>query len=310
MGAVSLPAVVVAVLLLAALPGGAAAGEESNPVLRIVTFNLLHGGPSSGWRGDAVHLEERLALVSGELHTLAPDVVGLQEASISRGRGNVAERLARSLGLYWAHASATRRMSGLPWIDRLIVWGINFEEGPAILSRFPIVETQIVDLPRCLHFYEPRVVLRATVRTPSGLLDVYSAHTAHDACQVQRVAEVVAARHRALPALVAGDFNALDTAEWMLALARKHGFIDAYRAVRRDEPGHTTWQQPDGPAVTVRRRIDFIFVVPNGAPTPRVRTSRVVLDTPQRRPDGSTLWPSDHYGVLADVELGAASAAR
>ena len=49
MGAVSLPAVVVAVLLLAALPGGAAAGDESNPVLRIVTFNLLHGGPSSGW---------------------------------------------------------------------------------------------------------------------------------------------------------------------------------------------------------------------------------------------------------------------
>jgi endonuclease/exonuclease/phosphatase family metal-dependent hydrolase len=309
-GAVSLPAVLVAVLLLATLPGGAAAGDAPSPVLRVVSFNLLHGGPSSGWRGDGVHLEERLALASSELQRLAPDVVGLQEASISRGRGNVAARLATSLGLYWAHASATRRVSGVPWIDGLIVWSMNFEEGPAILSRFPIVETHIVDLPRCRHFYVPRVMLRATVRTPQGLLDVYSAHTGHDACQVQRVAEVVAARHGALPALVTGDFNALDTAEWMVALGREHGFIDAYRAVRPDDPGLTVWQQPDGPAVTVRRRVDFIFVVPNGAPTPRVLSSRVVLDKPERRRDGSTLWPSDHYGVLADVELGAATAAH
>ena len=88
MGAVSLPAVLVAVLLLATLPGGVAAGDAASPVLRVVSFNLLHGGPSSGWRGDGVHLEERLALASSELQRLAPDVVGLQEASISRGREN------------------------------------------------------------------------------------------------------------------------------------------------------------------------------------------------------------------------------
>ena len=54
----------------------------------------------------------------------------------------------------------------------------------------------------------------------------------------------------------------------------------------------------------------MLFRSPNGAPAPRVRGSRVVLDTPARRPDGSTLWPSDHYGVLAELELGAADAAR
>jgi endonuclease/exonuclease/phosphatase family metal-dependent hydrolase len=302
-GAVSLPAVLVAVLLLVAVPGGAAAGDASSPVLRVVTFNLLHGGPWSGWRGDGEHLEERLAMATGELQALAPDVVGLQEASISRGRGNVAARLASSLGLFWTHASATRRVSRLPWIDRLIVWGINFEEGPAILSRFPIVETEIVDLPRCEKFYDPRVLLRATLRTPQGLLDVYSTHTGHDACQVQRIAEVVGARHGALPTLVMGDFNAADTADWMAALGREHGFIDAYRAARPDAPGLTVWQNPVGTAATVRRRIDYIFVVPNGAPAPRVREGRVILDKPQRRPDGSTLWPSDHYGVLAELEF-------
>src|SRR5262245_37988692 len=173
MGAISLPAVLVAALLVVALPGDGAA-EESSALLRVVTFNLLHGGPSSGWRGTGAHLEERLAMVTRELQALDPDVIGLQEASIARGRGNVAERLGTALGLHWAHASATRRLSGLKWLDRLIVWGINFEEGPAVLSRFPITSTEIIDLPRCRRFYEPRVLLHVTVQTPRGPLDVFS----------------------------------------------------------------------------------------------------------------------------------------
>ena len=302
MGAISLPALVgaLAVLLLLVLPGGAGAGETS---LRVVTFNLLHGGPASGWRGDGEHLEDRLGLVTRELGALAPDIVGLQEASIGRARGNIAARLAAALGLHWAHASATRRISGLPWIDSLLVWAMNFEEGPAVLSRFPIVETSVVDLPRCRRFYDPRVLLRATVQTPHGLLDVFSTHTGHDACQVRRIAEIVVARRGRLPALVMGDFNALDTADWMVALGREHGFIDAFRAARPDGRGPTVWQQPGASVPTATRRVDFIFLAPNGGPAPRVRDSRVVLDTPEQRPDGSTLWPSDHYGVLADVEL-------
>ena len=118
MGAISIPALLAAALLLAVLPGVAAgeessvaAGEESSAVLRVVTFNLLHGGPASGWRGTGEHLEERLAMVTRELQALAPDVIGLQEASVTRGRGNVAARLGTALGLYWAHASATRRLA-------------------------------------------------------------------------------------------------------------------------------------------------------------------------------------------------------
>jgi len=310
MGAVPLPPLVVAVLLLAALIPGAAAGDPPLTALRVVTFNLLHGGPSSGWRGDAEHLEERLAMVTRELQAIDPDVVGLQEASISRRRGNVAARLAGALGLNWAHASATRRVSGLAWIDRLIVWAMDFEEGPAILSRFPIVDTEVIDLPRCRHFYDPRVLLRATVQTPRGPLDVFSTHTSHDACQARRIAEIAGARRGGLPALVMGDFNAAETAEWMTALGREHGFVDAFRAAQPDATGATVWQRPGAPAPTVTRRVDFIFVVPNGAPAPRVRESRVVLATPARRADGSTLWPSDHYGVLAELDLGAASGAR
>jgi endonuclease/exonuclease/phosphatase family metal-dependent hydrolase len=184
---------------------------------------------------------------------------------------------------------------------------MNFEEGPAVLSRFPIVETSVVDLPRCRHFYDPRVLLRATVQTPWGLLDVFSTHTGHDACQVRRIAEIVAERPRRLPVFVMGDFNAPDTADWMVALGRDYGFIDAFRAARPDTRGATVWQQPGAPVATATRRVDFIFVAPNGGPAPRVRDSRLVLDTPEKRPDGSTLWPSDHYGVLAEVDLAAAT---
>jgi hypothetical protein len=70
------------------------------------------------------------------------------------------------------------------------------------------------------------------------------------------------------------------------------------------------WQNPDAPTRTVTRRVDFIFLVANGAPAARVRGSRVVLDTPGRLADGTTLWPSDHYGVLAEIEPVTVGAAR
>jgi hypothetical protein len=53
----------------------------------------------------------------------------------------------------------------------------------------------------------------------------------------------------------------------------------------------------------VSRRIDFVFVLPGANGVPRVLESRVVLDIPRRRADGTTLWPSDHYAVLADIEM-------
>jgi hypothetical protein len=82
--------------------------------LRVVTFNLFHGGPSSGLFGDGEALEERLQMVTEELRALAPDVIALQEASIGWGRGNIAARLAAALGMEHVHASATARVFPIP----------------------------------------------------------------------------------------------------------------------------------------------------------------------------------------------------
>ena len=278
------------------------AGQSQAETLRVVTFNLLHGGPWSGLVGNGADLNERFEIAVAQLAALRPDVVALQEASVGGGRGNVAERLGRALGFEWIHAPTTSQVFGIGWLDRTITSAIRFNEGPAGLSRFPIVSSEIVALPRCANRLFPRVLLRVEVRTPHGPLDFYSTHTSRDDCQLRRVAELVGARRGPLPAIVAGDFNTRENADAYAELLGA-GFVDAFRAVNPGAAGSTSLQRVYAAESTVSRRIDFVFVVSGVNGAARVRESRVVLDIPRRRADGTTLWPSDHYGVLAVIEI-------
>ena len=79
--------------VLALSPVNRAAAEP----IRVLTFNLFHGGPVASATGDGDRLEDRLAIVVAELQRLQPDVIALQEASIGSRRGHVAQRLARAL---------------------------------------------------------------------------------------------------------------------------------------------------------------------------------------------------------------------
>ncbi|HEY7647512.1 MAG TPA: endonuclease/exonuclease/phosphatase family protein [Methylomirabilota bacterium] len=275
---------------------------EPRPDLRVVTLNLFHGGASSGLIGDGGQLEARLAIVTAELRELRPDVVALQEASESWGRGNVAARLAAALGLHHVHAPATSRVSPLAFLNRMLVFALNFNEGPAVLSRFPITSSVVHDLPRCERPLHPRVMLETEVATPWGPLRVYSTHTERDACQHERVAEVVVARRGPLPSILMGDLNATEAFPSIAALVNGTGFVDAYRAANAEAPGLTVWQRIDADAPTVLRRVDYVLVLPGATMTGRVTASRIIVNAPQRI-DGRTLWPSDHYGVLIDLVL-------
>jgi endonuclease/exonuclease/phosphatase family metal-dependent hydrolase len=280
-----------------------AAGDAAEAPLTAVTFNLLHGGATSGLTGDDQDLELRLAMATEELRRLSPDIVALQESSVSRRRGNVAARLAADLGYEYAHAPATRRVFGIGLLDRLAVWIMNFEEGPAVLSRFPIRRQATYDLPRCVKFFDPRVALRVEVETPAGMLAVISTHTSRDACQTQRIAELANEARGALPTLVMGDFNHVETSEPIQALVRDGGFVDVFRAANPADTGATVWQRVDAPGATASRRVDFVFLVPGTQSTARVRGSRVVINAPRQLADGRTLWPSDHYGVLGELAI-------
>lgn len=272
--------------------------------LRVVTFNLLHDGAGSGFLDGDTHLEERLEMTIRELKTLDPDIIAVQEASDSRRHGNVPERLAKALGLHVVFEPATEHVFGLWPLDSIVVGMMGFKEGSAILSRFPIAASHVYDLPRCKKWLEPRILLQAELSTLRGPLQVFSTHTGRgDECQMERVGEIVRARLGGGPSLLMGDFNIPETSQVLMTLRNEAGFVDAYRLANPDAAGPTVWQRIKSKEPTVSRRVDFILLLNGRQQVASVRSSRLVLDHPGQLPDGTTLWPSDHYGVLAEVDI-------
>jgi endonuclease/exonuclease/phosphatase family metal-dependent hydrolase len=280
-----------------------AAVTEAPRTLTYVTFNLFHGGAFSGLNGNGHDLNDRLEMVAEELSTLKADVIGLQEASRGRERGHVAARLAARLGFHYVYAPANPRLFASDRFSCAIATLLNFEEGPAIVSRFPVVAWHAQELPRCGRLVESRSLLSATLATPWGPSRAFSAHTIGDPCQTRRVAEIVRGGRGPLPGVLMGDFNAVEDSPAIAAFTRDAGFIDAFRTANSDQPGMTVWQRIEEPTPTVRRRVDYIFVAPGAAVEGRVTSSRLVLNAPRNLRDGKTLWPSDHYGVAAEIEF-------
>jgi endonuclease/exonuclease/phosphatase family metal-dependent hydrolase len=296
-------------LILIALAGGVApASAAAEPARRLtaVTFNLFHGAAasSSGFTWNDYELDRRLDIVASELRALGPDIIALQEASVSRRRGNVAGRLAERLGFHYAQAAGSIRISGLPLLNRLFAWLIDFSEGPAVVSRFPIVAWRVHDLPRCGRFFDLRALLHAELETPWGRLHVFSTHTSRDSCQIPAVADLVRQHRGPLPSLIMGDFNSVEGSPSITLLREQAGFVDAFRTANPSEPGFTVWQRVDADVSTVFRRVDYVFVLPGREAAGTIVSSRVILNSPQRLSNGQTLWPSDHYAVLAEVETG------
>ena len=292
-----------AATLAGALATSALAQNPPAPAVRFVTLNVLHGGPLSGWTGKDSHLEMRLDLVTEALRALDPDVIALQEASRSRSRGEVASRLAGRLGLNHAYAPASMRLFATSWFNRAAAAFMDFSEGPAILSRFPIARSETHKLPRCGRRLDPRVLLFVELVTPAGLLPVFSTHTSGHACHAEAIAALVRERHGDLPGVLMGDLNAVESSEAITSLIAEAGLVDAFRAKNPDAPGYTVWQPVVVPQRRAFRRVDYVLMAPGRTFPGAVLDSRIVVDAPGRLPDGSAIWPSDHYGVLADLAV-------
>ena len=291
--------------LLAQLTHEPVMAQEQPSQLRVLTYNLLHDGPWSGFFENGTHLEERLAMTIQELQRLQPDVIALQEASDSRKHGNVPQRIAGALGYQMVFEPATQHIFGIGLVDRLITSAIGFKEGPAILSRYPIVTSEVYDLPRCQHRMDPRVLLRAEINAPDGPVQVFSAHTSKgDECQLQRVGELFREHRGTGRAILMGDLNAGEESSVLTEWQNEPGFIDVFRVANPGVSGGTVWQNIHVEWPTADRRVDFIFLIDgkNGR-DPVIRSSRLAFDQPGRLPNGDALWPSDHRGVLAEIEL-------
>jgi endonuclease/exonuclease/phosphatase family metal-dependent hydrolase len=268
--------------------GCAAPAQGHSDTLRVMSINVLHGFPRFE------HLSRRLDLVADEIRRQGADIALLQEVPWNRHLGSGAEYVARRAGLNYLYLRANG--------NRHI---ILFEEGEAILSRFPLKDVSFVELQPRASFFEHRAVLHATAITPWGNVDLFATHLTTGEPEVNR-AQVAFLRafveaKGIAPALVGGDFNAREDSPQIKALARE--WVDTYRTAHPDEAGWTCCidDLSHGPDEPLEKRIDYLFLVPRGGQGVGVKGAGQVLDEPARTIDGWQ-WASDHIGVLAELK--------
>jgi endonuclease/exonuclease/phosphatase family metal-dependent hydrolase len=244
---------------------------------RIATLNLEQ---------DHKRWEARRPLIVAEIGRLKPDIQAFNEICVPRqtARGLRASA-AEVTGIDYALVQQTKTNS------------LSEVEGEALLARFPVIETGNLD-------YQGRdmVALVARLRIGETPVDVYVTHLyksrGEDSLRLYQVQQLLAwidSRER-VPAIVCGDFNAPLTLQSAVLMASR------FRSTQTAPTAFTPLADADG-SVThpywarMDRCIDYIWV----SSQIEVAASGVCFDKPS--PDDASLWPSDHAGVWADLEL-------
>lgn len=267
-------------------PDGCAGSSARNAgPLRIVSLNMLHGFPSF------THLPLRLSLIVDEIKRLDADVVLLQEVPWTVRTGYAADFLARQLNYNYLYYRANGN-------HHLIL----FEEGEAILSRFPLKDPLFTELLPKLGMFESRVSLGAKVMAPWGEVMVFVTHLTDKNSSV-RGGQAESLRrfietNRVDPTVVAGDFNSQEDNPQITELANT--WSDSYRFIHPEEDGLTCCidNLSNGPGETLEERIDYIFLLPGNW---KLVTSERVFDQPFTV-TGGWQWASDHIGLMVEIE--------
>jgi endonuclease/exonuclease/phosphatase family metal-dependent hydrolase len=224
----------------------------------------------------------------------SPHVIALQEAdreTIRAGTHHVARELAQKMKCSYAHASAHVPRDKGPKRKQ---WYLDFEEhispddagdtGVALLSRWPLLKTERVDLPWTECAWRPRLALAATVEIKAGQrLYIFNSHIDPHANIDEQLAQHEAVLSRAAelegPTILLGDFNTLSkrSCREMRRLLESHGYQTPFAT------GVATWR-----AGLIRLHTDWIFV--RGAKVTRSGVAR-------------PLGVSDHWPVWVEINL-------
>ena len=275
--------------------------------IRVVTLNL--GGATEP-------LQARLEAAATGLAALNADVILLQEVRQTDCLPNTARTLAGMLsgtlleyGVEYACATAAPAGSFGPG-------SAAGEEGLAILSRHPLSDVKSVELPDARPT-ERRILFSARVSLHGTSVVCHTTHLhwrVSDGVARERQVMTIDEELRKSPDdlhVLGGDFNAAPDTDEIRFLVGKHtlnGRRGDYRdGFARVNPGvrGETWARRNPSNVVhewleLDRRIDYLFVSPEKrAGRGRVHDCRLVLDSPDVR----GTWPSDHFGVMADVAL-------
>jgi endonuclease/exonuclease/phosphatase family metal-dependent hydrolase len=272
--------------------------------LRVMTLNVWNT------QGDP----RRMELINSELRRLEPDLLSLQEVIRYEERDQL-EELVAGTGLHATHQH--------DHFGRTLPFGERFG-GCALATRWPHEVVDVLDLRMADSLDAPWATLAASVELPGEGELLFIAATASWRLaaeaprerQVQTITDLDARNRKALPTIIAGDFNATPDAASIRYLTGRQSlggrsvqYHDAWEVA--GEGAGWTWDVDNPNAATEidaivrqpnhRRRIDYVFVGGWDAhPDARasVESARLVLDEPA---DG--VWLSDHYGVLADLEV-------
>jgi endonuclease/exonuclease/phosphatase family metal-dependent hydrolase len=246
--------------------------------LRIATLNLEQN--HKRW-------EARRELIVQQLGELKPDVFALNEVCIPIQTARWLQQVASEcFGLLYV------------LIQQSKVNGSSTLDGEALLTQYAIVETANLD-----YRAHDAIAQVARINVEGRLLDVYVTHLyrsrGEDALrvyQVQQLLEWIRSRDDVDARVVCGDFNAtldMPSAQLMASVFRPTQTAATAFTPLQDTDGivsHPYWDRFD-------RCIDYIWV----AGPLDILASGVCFNTPSV--DDETLWPSDHAGVWADLQL-------
>jgi len=301
-----------AVVLLATLAGGLSAAET----VRVMTFNLWHGGDAG---------KQPLDQSAAVIRAAQADVVGLQEThgfeqEKGAGRPDHGRALAARMGWHYLDQGArTGVLSRWPILTNTAArWGVlirhpsgrSFHVFNAHLNHAPYQPYQLLGIP-----YANAPFLQTAEQA------VDAARRARGG-QVQRLlAELRPVLAAGGPVFLTGDFNEPSHEDWTARAVKagrcplevrypttlavvEAGMRDAFRQRHPDEiaaPGHT-WTPVTRPEDPKDRhdRIDFVF---SGGRGVRVTRCEVVGEDPAVAGVVVRPWPSDHRAVVATVEV-------
>lgn len=248
--------------------------------LHVATLNILN--LADRW-------PERLPLILADMAALQPDLLGLQEV------------------VYPMHQDRLIGAAGEGSYGAIRGWAGRPEYGNSLLVREPLIATDVERLDLGLQRAAHRAVV--TLATGAQVLIVVT-HLHHVVAgeaerddQTRQLLAWIAGSPPADAQIVVGDFNAEPT-EPTYARMQAAGFRSAYAEANGADP-LVTW--PSGlqaPAMDTDGDpgcLDYIWV--RGAV--RVVVARLAFDRPH--PDDPTLYPSDHLGICAQLEIGETS---
>ncbi|MBN2495423.1 MAG: endonuclease/exonuclease/phosphatase family protein [Deltaproteobacteria bacterium] len=280
-----------ALLALSLLAGCGAAPAPDLEALRVMTVNLRH---------DEDLWQRRFELIADEIARLEPDLIGLQEVEItvieqSRVLG---ELLAERLGGQSPYAFYEHLKPGLMGLSG---------EGIAIFSRFPIEQSEFVDIG------EGRLTLFVQITTPGGITaDLFNTHL-HNAdgeddarlAQAEQTLDFMAERGAGDAVFLTGDMNSEPDSDAIERLVAS-GLIDTYAHVHGAETARTGNTSPIALAEGTFDqhpdcRIDYVLAKFSSAIAAHARVSDSIVCFQNH--DQTGLYPSDHLGVMSTFQL-------